>query len=137
MGWRSARWSKWNAGRTYEGSDLTIGSADERAILARAAVEPQPVHSFEKVGIDDGARRGGLPLNGLRHPPSGGTSGWYIWSGAEPGEHEDFFKPLHAGHLVRDCPSVLPYLALPPGWRFLISKDYEDIWFDKSLLEVE
>ncbi len=27
-------------------------------------------------------------------------------------------------------PEVLPYLALPPGWRFLIADGYEDGWFD-------
>ena len=116
---------------------MTVGSTDERAILARAAVDAWPVHPLEKVGIDEGARNGGLPLNGLRHPPSSGTSGWYIWSGTEPGEANDFFVPLHAGHLAKECPTVLPYLALPPGWRFLIDEGHEDIWFDGSLLEVE
>lgn len=114
-----------------------MGSTDQHAILAKAAVDPWPVHPLEKVGIDEGARSGGLPLNGLRHSPKSGTSGWYIWSGAEPGEEADFFVPLHVGHLVNECPAVLPYLALPPGWRFLIAEGYEDIWFDGSLLEVE
>ena len=33
-------------------------------------------------------------------------------------------------------PEVLPYLALPPGWRFLLAPDYQDVWFDESLLDV-
>lgn len=32
-------------------------------------------------------------------------------------------------------PEVLPYLELPPGYRFIIDgKGYEDVWFDESLL---
>jgi hypothetical protein len=31
---------------------------------------------------------------------------------------------------------MAPYLALPPGWRFLIAPDYEDVWFDESLLHI-
>lgn len=30
------------------------------------------------------------------------------------------------------------YLALPPGWRFVIGADgYEDVWYDASLLATE
>jgi hypothetical protein len=51
-------------------------------------------------------------------------------------EEKDFFVPLHVEHLGEWCPQVLSYLGLPPGWRFLIAPDYEDIWEDRSLLEV-
>ena len=35
-----------------------------------------------------------------------------------------------------DCLSDLRQmgLALPPGWRFLLAPDYEDVWYDPSLL---
>ena len=32
-------------------------------------------------------------------------------------------------------PDVLRFLALPPGGRFLVAGDYEDVWEDTSLLE--
>jgi hypothetical protein len=35
------------------------------------------------------------------------------------------------------CPSILPYLALPPGWRVLLAPGYEDVWFDGELLKSE
>ena len=42
------------------------------------------------------------------------------------------------GHLAQEwCPAVLPYLSLPPGFRFLIAPDYEDVWEDAALLEGE
>jgi hypothetical protein len=44
---------------------------------------------------------------------------------------------MHVRHLAEECPEILPYLGLPPGWRFLVTPDHEDIWFDQSLLEPE
>jgi hypothetical protein len=34
------------------------------------------------------------------------------------------------------APLILKYLGLPPGSRFLITDDYEDVWEDKSLLNI-
>ena len=48
----------------------------------------------------------------------------------------DFFQPLHVEHLFERYPRLLPYLALPPGWRFLLADGYEDVWQDDSLLAV-
>jgi hypothetical protein len=28
------------------------------------------------------------------------------------------------------------FLGLPPGWRFLVAGDYEDVWEEQSLLDV-
>ena len=44
--------------------------------------------------------------------------------------------PLHVGHLAERLPDVMPYLALPPGWRFLLAPGREDVWYDESLLNV-
>jgi len=76
-----------------------------------------------------------MPINGLRHPISDGTSGWYIYAGAAFEQEPDFFKPLHVQHLFEWRPTVLKYLGLPPGWRFLVGENgYEDVWFDSALL---
>lgn len=45
--------------------------------------------------------------------------------------------PLHVGHLAEWCPDALPYLALPPGWRFLIAPGYEDVWEDPALFDIQ
>jgi hypothetical protein len=105
-------------------------------VYARLGVEPWSVNPFEKVGIDLSALEGALPLNGLRHPPRSGTSGWYIWAGDEPSADAHYFAPFHIQHLPAKCPPVLPYLGLPPGWRFLIADGYEDVWFDEALLNI-
>ncbi len=89
-----------------------------------------------KVGIAPSVRSGLLPVNGLRHPPKGDTAGWYIWAGEERKTDPDFFVPVHVVHLSEWCPVAIPYLGLPPGWRFLVAGSHEDAWFDPALLEV-
>lgn len=96
---------------------------------------PSPIHL--KVGIALNVKTGIWPINGLRHPLEGDTSGWYIWAGEEMGIEDDFFQPLHIEHLESWCPGVIKYLGLAPGWRFLIAPEYEDVWEDESLLDVD
>ncbi|MEN6293936.1 MAG: hypothetical protein ABFD07_18205 [Methanobacterium sp.] len=87
-----------------------------------------------KLGISLNVRDHIYPINGLRHQAKGDTTGWYVWAGeGEPSTEIDFFKPLHIIHLNEWCPEIIPYLGLPPGWRFLITPNYEDVWFDEYL----
>jgi len=37
--------------------------------------------------------RGRIPINGLRHPPEGDTTGWYLWCGEEFPSGDDSFLP--------------------------------------------
>ncbi len=100
----------------------------EREVICELTTED------EKVGYAL-QTEGKLPINGLRHPRTGDASGWYIWCGEKYLDEPDFFAPLHARHLIEECPRVLKYLGLPFGYRFLIGDgDYEDIWFDPLLL---
>lgn len=89
------------------------------------------------LGVAMNVKSGILPINGLRHPPAGETTGWYIWAGEDFSEDPDFFHPLHVRHLREWCPSVLPFLSLAPGWRFLVAGDYVDVWFDETLLAID
>ena len=76
------------------------------------------------------------PINGLRHPKEGITTGWYIWSG-EWSDKADFFKPICAEHLLQEKPELIKYLGLDIGYRFLIGKDnYEDVWYDEKLKNI-
>jgi hypothetical protein len=109
---------------------------DQREVCAQLGVESMPPHPHEKVGLARNVVPGAQPLNGLRHPPEGDTCGWYLWAGEELSDAPDFFEPVHVVHLARRCPDALPYLALPPGWRFLLAADYSDIWHDETLLNV-
>ena len=115
-------------------TDLT---AQQRAVCSRVGAEFAPAGPTEKLGIGREARPGVFPINGLRHPPSDGTCGWFIWVGeGDPGSEGDYFAPLHVSHVRDRLPEIGAYLGLAPGWRFLIAPDYEDVWFDASLLNV-
>jgi hypothetical protein len=103
-------------------------------ICQRFGTEYMPPDDGQKVGIAL-ASLGNMPLHALRPYPENSTCGWYIYGG-ELSADADFFQPLHAGHLAKRCPDIVPYLALPPGWRVLLAPDYEDVWFDDELLSV-
>ena len=106
-------------------------------LTARFGAVPAPPSRGLKLGVSNNMSSPHIfPLNGLRHHAETGTSGWFIWRGERLGTAPDFFHPLHIEHLESWCPEVIPYLALPPGWRFLLAPGHEDVWFDASLLSV-
>jgi hypothetical protein len=113
-------------------------SAAQRATCEIYGAVPAPTLGVETAGVADSVIRGNLPLNGLRHPSPYGVSGWYLWAGEVeiPQGDAGFFKPHHVHHLDALCPLVVPYLALPPGWRILLAPGYADVWFDVSLLRI-
>jgi hypothetical protein len=80
--------------------------------------------------------KGLIPINGLRHPVVGETSGWYIWCGETFSDATDFFVPVHTSHLYEEYPEIARLLGLPPGYRFLLAGDFLDVWYDASLLNV-
>jgi hypothetical protein len=88
-----------------------------------------------KVGVARNIASGLQPINGLRHPPGADASGWYIWAGTDLGQDPGFFEPVHVEHLGAICPAVIPYLALPAGWRFLIATNQENVWAYERLLD--
>ncbi|RIJ78814.1 hypothetical protein D1871_02145 [Nakamurella silvestris] len=103
---------------------------------ARYGAEPVPSLAHSIHGIADNTRGESWPLNGLRHPPEGHSSGWYIWADEVLSDEPSFFRPVHDAHMALRLPLIAPYLALPPGWRFLIAPGLEDVWYDKTLLEL-
>jgi hypothetical protein len=111
-------------------------SEQQAAVCLRIAVDPVPVPADAVVGL--GRDLTAVPIHGLRHRPAAGESGWYIWAGGEIDRNADgFFQPMHASHLADFLPQVMPYLALPQGWPFLLAPGHEDLWFDESLLATE
>ena len=97
-----------------------------------------PVDKNSLIGFNESIFSSRQPVNGLRHPKHGQIDGWYLWSGEEiPQSDDNFFQPIYVKHLIEKRPLVLKYLGLPPGWRFQIDDSgYEDIWFDKAILDI-
>ncbi len=87
----------------------------------------------EKIGISD--IQNDLPIHWVRINPEWNTSWWYLWTW-EYSEDNDFFTPLCIWHIEEEKQNISKFLWLAPGWRFLIDANwYEDVWFDKSVLE--
>jgi len=62
-----------------------------------------------KVGIARNVTSGLMPINGLRHPPEGDTTGWYIWAGE--------IKATPGGKIAPRLPRVLSPFAVAAGGR--------------------
>ncbi len=106
----------------------------QKEICEKAKATWKPVNPKHKIGIS--GNLDAQPVHGLRHPAEKGTTGWFIWTG-EYSTNDNFFKPIHAGHLLEERPELIKYLGLPPGYRFLIDNNgHEDIWEDQELLKV-
>jgi hypothetical protein len=108
----------------------------QRKICEKYKTQYCPPSDNSKLGIAITTIKN-VPLNGLRHPVTESTCGWYIWGGTEFSENAEFFSPLHVFHIEEYCPEASSYLGLPAGWRFLIAADFVDVWFDESLLNVK
>ena len=109
----------------------------QRALCADMGAHFVPAPADSKLGVARNVRGALFPINGLRHPPTRDTNGWYIWAGEELPAGDDSFDPLHAAHVGEWCPLAERFLGLPPGYRFLVTPDHSDVWFDESILNVE
>lgn len=92
----------------------------QKEICVKNKVEFVPLDEDHKLGLAI-STIGKKPINGLRHKIEKGTCGWYIWGGEEFCEDPDFFQPIHVKHIDDYLPEIKKYLALPPGYRFLVS----------------
>jgi hypothetical protein len=111
---------------------MAYPSREQMDVCRRVGARPDAPLPDQVVGLGP---VGALPVNGLRHPPDGRSSGWYLWTGVDLDRSDDaFFRPIHVSHLSDHDLAVSPYLALPAGWRFQIGPGHEDIWFDSELL---
>jgi hypothetical protein len=108
-------------------------TAQQRLVCARYGAGFAPPAAGTRVGIAL-ATLGRVPLHGLRTAADGEACGWFLWCGGEPAADADFYQPMCVEHLDAACPAAVPFLALPPGWRFLTDGTYVDVWYDAGLL---
>jgi len=107
---------------------------EQRQVCSRFDAEFIDSPTSSVVGISRNVGSDLMPVNGMRVPPSLNSNGWFVWQGETLSQADDFFQPVHTAHLHELCPSIIKYLGLPPGWRFLVAGDFEDVWFDPNLL---
>ncbi|MFY1827994.1 hypothetical protein ACN47A_18885 [Myxococcus fulvus] len=96
-----------------------------------------PPEAGMRVAVARDIREGVMPVNGLRHAVKPGGVGWFIWPGEGPlCQDDDYFVTVCVEHLDTWCPLALPFLGLPPGWRFLTDGPYVDMWFDQKIYDL-
>jgi hypothetical protein len=125
--------SELEIGATSRDGLASMAPMDRSDVCTRLGVTPDWPLPGTKLGVSGAALAGQWPLHGLRHRAEGDSNGWYIWSG-EFSESPDFFLPLHIEHVAERIPAAAAYLALPPGFRFMVAPGHEDVWEDRSLL---
>ncbi len=108
---------------------------NQRNVCKAHGCEFHPALGQDKAGVAL-STLGVSPIHGLRHPPSGGTTGWYIWCGEILSDASDFFDPVCVDHLIKELPLVASLLGLPPGYRFVVADGYRDVWCDENLFNV-
>lgn len=111
-------------------TDTAIATAEQISVCERFGSDVVAAALDSKVGIAL-STLDRLPLTAIRHQPANGTCGWYIWGG-DYSSDPNFFQPLHVAHIPKYCSTLIPYLALAPGWGVILAPDYEDVWFDES-----
>jgi hypothetical protein len=72
---------------------------EQQEICQKYSTDFIPVEIDSMVGISDNTNGVYSPINGMRHPQKGNSSGWYIWSGEHLSNEKDF--------LNRYIPSIL------------------------------
>jgi len=89
-----------------------------------------------KVGVARNVRSGLAPFERTSPSPAGRSHRLVLVGGRSAVPGPGLLLPLHVEHLAEWCPAAIPYLGLPPGWRFLVAPGREDVWFDENLLDV-
>lgn len=110
-------------------TDLERAAAEQAGVCQRVGSPFHPVDYDLKLGLAMDTLRD-MPITGVRTAPENGTDGWYIWGG-EYSDAPDFFKPVHVHHVLELLPMIAKYLALAPGFKFIVDDEgYEDVWFE-------
>jgi len=61
-------------------------------------------------------------------------TGWWLTTELYD-DNVDSLMIVHYYHVAFNRPELLKYFALPFGFRFYISKDEEEIWFDENAVD--
>lgn len=76
----------------------------------------------------------GLGVDAVRYPSPEYMTGWWITTELYD-DNIDSLMNVHYFHVAFKRPDLIKYLALPYGFRFYITEQEKEIWFDKEVLE--
>lgn len=110
-------------------------------VCRRFGVRPErPAPHLTQFVVSENLTPGANPVYGARFrpKPGRGDSGWMIWAEL-PDLDDERLGPLSIitlGELMDRRADVFRYLALPPGWAFVLGDGgFEDVYQDHELLD--
>ena len=74
-----------------------------------------------------------MAVQAVRYPSPDHMCGWWITTDLYDGKIKSLLV-VHFYHVAFARPDLLRYLALPNGYRFYISDNEIDVWFDETIL---
>lgn len=113
-----------------EGGSLAIHCwATQNKLCQENKCQFMPPRPDRKVAISEGVYEG-LPVQGVRYPSPEHMSGWWLTTDQYDG-NVDSLQVVHMYHLTAKRPDLIPYIALPYGYRFDSSSGV--VWPDKNI----
>lgn len=88
------------------------------------------------VVVSKGVMEGIRSVEGVRYPSKSPMSGWWLTTDLYDGNVESL-RTVHAHHFCESRRELAWYFALPFGYRFRLTADYEDVWFDDRVAAQE
>ena len=88
------------------------------------------------VVVSEGVLEGVRPVEGVRYPSKSPMSGWWLTTDLYDGNVESL-RTVHAHHLCESLRELAWFFALPFGYRFRLTAEGEDVWFDEGVAAQE
>ena len=116
-----------------EGAELALKYwREQHEVCARTGARFTPPRPDQLVVVSEGVFEGDS-VKAVRYPSPEHMSGWWMVTDRYTGEVNSM-RQEHMYHLTYRRPDLVPYIALPFGYRFDLTH-HEDIWLDKEALE--
>jgi hypothetical protein len=130
-------WEASNDGTIYsKGADHSIRIKNEQdRICLIENVKPLYPSFNQKIAISQGVYDG-LPINGVRYPSPLHMTGWWLTTDLYNDKIESLMV-VHFYHVAFKRADILPYLALPNGFRFYIGHNDVSVRFDNEVASQE
>jgi hypothetical protein len=100
----------------------------------RFRAEFEPPKPDQKVAISVGVLDGDIPVWGVRYVAPPHMSGWYLTTERFSGNVADLTVE-HLYHVTARRADLVPFLALPTGFRFAVTHNGADAAFDQDVLK--
>lgn len=114
------------------GANYTIDCWNKQhGICSKYSAPFSPPRPDRKIVISEGVYCGGN-VTGVRYPSPEHMSGWWLTSDEYNGDTKTL-KIVHLYHLTAHRPDIMPFIALPFGYRFFIQGAESSAWHDQKI----